>query len=171
MSPAQSLVRLLLLSSAKIAVSIVLAVLLLGALGWIGYAVLHYREVQKNAPLAVARSWPTITAPALGKAQFALETLWRDGRMSYKFRMQDYARALAATGGRKSPLAQLHGQITLNFLDEQGFRVFSHLIGLREASPVLDAGGKTIALEMLGEAQVSAELYRRAVRWEVAWSL
>ena len=160
------------LGALKIAVALVMAVVLLVALGWGVYSVYQRREATRNAALADPRRWPEITIEALDNATLSLTTMWRDDALHYQFRVGGYpASAEAARKRARSELLATAPQFTLTFLDEHGFKVFDHEVPLHKLTRMVDKTGKGVGWEARDQTYTSPDTYRRAASWQVVWSL
>jgi hypothetical protein len=91
----------------------------------------------------------------LGSSELSLKTAWRDGRASYLFQVEKY------TGSKAKREWILH------FTDSHGFEVFKHTV--RNESEVLGNKNELLGFVARGDMFVSAEDYRRAAHWDVAW--
>lgn len=153
----------------KAALAIVLAVVLLSLLGWGVYAYYQRRETEKNSPLRAAKTWLDITAPVLENARFSLLTVWADGRVSYQFRMTGYPKRVATVRDQQGLRNRSDSAFTLTFLDQAGFKLFDHRVGLSEMTLTVDDKGQGRGLEVRGDFYSNADDYRRATSWELTF--
>src|SRR5688572_25751290 len=97
--------RAFLASTAKLVAVLVCSCIVLSLLGWAAYVLIESREGVRNAPLAVAKVWPTDSIPSISGAAVSLSTKWRNGVMSYKFEVtgigRDFAERLEKEGTSK----------------------------------------------------------------------
>jgi len=164
-------VRGFFLGALKIAVVIVLAVVLLVALGWGGYSLYEGWDAAKNAPLGKTRTWPELVIHPLGNAKFKLSTAWRDGGLHYQFTVDSYPPAVdAAWRGAGSDVLGGGPKFTLTFLDQQGFKLFEHEVPLNRLTHAVDQSGKAVGMSAKDQTYVTADTYRRAASWEVTWN-
>lgn len=158
------------LGAVKIAVALLLTFIVLGAAVWAINAFSEHREAVKNAPLETPKFWMPQRVGALENAQLSLITKWRNGNVLYQFEMKGYP-AFLSESRPNMPAYQIRlPAFTLIFLDEGGFKLFDHQILFSEMTRVVDDAGKPVGLSAKGEAYVSADVYRKAVTWEVTWS-
>lgn len=151
----------------KAALAIVLALVLLSLLGWGVYAYYQRRESEKNSPLTATKPWSDVTAPVLENARFSLLTVWRDGRVSYQFRMTGYPKRVATARDQQAAHNRADSAFTLIFLDQAGFKLFDHRVGLNEMTLTVDDKGQGRGLEVRGSFYANADDYRRATSWEL----
>lgn len=166
-----SAIRDFFISAGKIAVAIVLSIIFLSIVGWGIYEYYDHRETEKNLPLATPRSWREIEVGALENARFSLSTVWHDGRLAYQLQVNGYPAAFATARDKRTSYSYNSPEITLTFLDRNGFKIFDHKIRLNEMILLVDEKGKGIGLSARGDTYVSADNYRGAVSWDVTWSL
>ncbi len=148
----------------KIAVAIMLAIALLSIIGWGIYSYKQKREMVKNEPLRKPRIWPSITVPSLDNSTFKLSTTWRDGELAYQFKMSGFPKELENSFRRGIP------HFTLTFLDENGFKLYEHIIVSSDIVRMVDDKGKGIGVQSKGQIYVNADTYRDTQSWEVTWS-
>ena len=149
----------------KLACGIALATLMLGLAVW---GIVTFRERSEeaaNAPLATLKTWPEITVNALANIKVRLRTVWRGGNIYYQFDVQGYSPELRQAMERETQAA-----FTIDFLDNDGFRLFEHRLALAEMSEAMGADGQPAGASWKGDEFVVADLYRRATRWELGSS-
>jgi len=107
---------------------------------------------RENAPLETPQQWPQIAGPS--DTKITVTTMWRDGWLSYKFEV---------SSSSKPPRIK---EWDLEFVDANGFQVFTHTI--RSITNVVDKG-EIIGFEARGQTLISADKYRRAKTLEISW--
>jgi len=138
----------------------VMAAVITAVLAFVAY------ERGTDKSLAVPKVWETRTL-AFGNGRASLRTVWRDDRMSYQLRVDPFPpEALEAA---KSP-SSIQRHFTMEFLDADGFRLFTQSIDARELRPVLRPDGTVTAIEARGDREMTRDVYQRAEKWDTRWS-
>lgn len=155
-----------LVGTLKIAFALFLAGMAIGAaiLGWEAYSSSKQKALEE--PLAQLKTWPPYKVGAFANVQFMLKTIWRDGRLHYQFLVDGYPKAIELARDRKDESAQF----TVEFYDANGFKILSHDVSLKSMAAKVDANGQRKALDANSSASMSAEDYRNAARWGIAWN-
>jgi len=137
-----------------------------------GYMVWQNRETAKNASLAQPRTWPAIRIEALENAELKLSTMWREGALHYQLSIDGYPKIILATRDiRKDRVSSaMRPEFTIEFLDENGFKLFEHEIPLNKMAKIVNAKGQGVGLEAKGHTYLTAETYRRAASWNITWN-
>jgi hypothetical protein len=141
-------------------VVVAIAVVATVALGFVSY------QRGSDASLAEPKAWEVRTL-AFGKGRASLRTIWRDERISYQLRIEPYPpEVLAAV--KEGPTA-VQRQFKMEFLDADGFRLFSHSIDAKELALVVRPDGTVGSVEARGDRPLSRDLYQRANTWGIRW--
>lgn len=142
-------------------VIVAIAVVTTVALGLVAY------QRGSDVSLAEPKAWE-MRALAFGKGRASLRTIWRDGKISYQLRIEPYPSEVLAVV--KEPSTAVQRQFKMEFLDGDGFRLFSHSIAAKELGLVVRPDGTVKAVEARGDRELSRDLYQRAKAWDIRWS-
>jgi len=158
------------LSVAKLAAALTITIVVLAVSAWVIVAFVEYRENVKNAPLEMPKTWNPQTVGALENSKLSLVTKWHDGHMYYQFEMESYPSSLFKYREDAEDYDCYQIIFTLTFLDENGFKLSDYQIPSSELIRIVDDSRKPIGLSARGDTYMSADTYRKAVKWEVNWS-
>jgi len=154
----------------RIAAIILLVIVSLAALGFGGASLWNNwtesQEAARNAPLEETTEWPPITLEPLGDVELSLTTKWRDGRLLYQFNVDGYTPEIAAA----KDAGNADSEWALRFLDEDGFETASVAVPVSGMTKSVIDQGKYGGLSTNSNTLMSADEYRRAVTWSIAWS-
>lgn len=159
-------VRSFFLGAAKIATAFVITIVVVAVGAWAINSYNDAREAQANAPLAVAKVWPTESVPALDNAQITLLTKWENGQLYYQVVIDRYPSDLKKPRDANS----LNPHFSLVFEDKDGFHVFTHDILLSEMRVSVSDSKEYIGLSANGSVYMGDDDYRNSVSWNLTWS-
>lgn len=111
------------------------------------------------------KEWPVRESYLhLGAKEVKLETKWAGGKMLYKFDVSLVDGPTQILQNRNSSAGFI-----LDFLDTDGFKVFTFNVSLKSMTAFVDEKGKTIGLSINDKKEVSAEEYLTFDSWSSGW--
>ena len=131
------------------------------------------------------KKFENTSIPSLDIPKLSLETKWKNELMYYKFTISSVGDTIRI-GNKEYPplqrLAFLNGEnyfkikvntvreFTLNFLDEDGFKVHSMDIPSSEMSETVDNKGIVVGYSVNSNLKIKPELYKEFSKWEIAYT-
>jgi hypothetical protein len=157
--------RRFVIGATKIGAGIALAIGLLVGGTWLISEQQNRSRQLADAPLAMRKEWPPMTAAALGGSVFNLATMWKDSKLYYQLNVVGYPANIAAARDAAS-----NASFTLLFNNAQGFRIFSKQIQLNEMIAIVGGDAQRTGLSWAGDEFQTADTYREAASWELSWA-
>ncbi len=117
---------------------------------------------------------------ALKIPRVTLETRWKDDLMYYKFyliskRNEDDKYSSLLNDSLKNDLyfetrVKTIEKITINFLDKDGFKVYTLIIPISDMTRIVDSNGNATAYMINSNIQLLPTLYKDLADWELVYS-
>lgn len=143
----------------------VVAAIIGGAAWW----VMDARDRNRKAaelPLAQTKTWPTMTAEALGGAKFDVATMWRDGHIFYRFTVVGIGEAI--TKARED--TDSNPTFIIQFQNASGFKIREKRIELHDMVGMMGSDGTYSGFTWSDTEYLSADDYRDAASWQILWA-
>lgn len=154
-------------STGKLAIAIFLA--LLGFSGaWALWGKVERDSERRSAePFEVVKPWSVDLRGQLGTS-FTARTKLVNGELFTNIKSDNYPGFLANPALK---YRNANGSITLEFLDSDGFKVFTKSIGIKEFTSIVNAQGVNSQIEAEFDEPLSVDKYRRFSNLAISWSL
>lgn len=135
--------------------------------------------------LGNTKKFENTSIPSLDIPKLSLETKWKNELMYYKFIISSVGDTIRIGNKEYPPLQRLDfldgenyfkikvntvREFTLNFLDEDGFKVYSMDIPSREMSETVDDKGIVVGYSVNSNVKIKPELYKEFSKWEIAYT-
>lgn len=154
-------------ATAKISIAIVVAVLILCVVGGIVWKVIDYRTKEEEGKFQISKDWSYDVKQNLGM-QLVARTKLVDGTMYMSVRFDGYPAYLS------DPVAyekNRDGFISIQFMDDDGFKVYEKSVKIREMNSMVDPMGKKIGLNHQFDEFVGVDRYKRFTSMRIMWNL
>jgi curved DNA-binding protein CbpA len=151
----------------------------------------HYNEQEKKEKyelliygLENTKKFENTSIPSLDIPKLSLETKWKNELMYYKFTISSVGDTIRIGNKEYPPLKRLDflngenyfkikvntvKEFTLNFLDEDGFKIHSMDIPSSEMSETVDGKGIVVGYSVNSNLKIKPELYKEFSKWEIAY--
>lgn len=152
---------------AKAAAAIVLAVLVLAV---IGYGIGEFRDAGQRRdakPLEEVKIWTPNVHESLG-VKVRVRTKLVNGTLYAEFFLDGYPPYLSTPGPRERNAER---QVTMEFRDKDGFKVFDRSIQIREFTTIVGKDSAPAGLRYQFTLPVAVDEYRRWATAHVGWNL
>lgn len=131
------------------------------------------------------KKFENTSIPSLDIPKLSLETKWKNELMYYKFTISSVGDTIRIGNKEYPPLQRLDflngenyfkikvntvREFTLNFLDEDGFKVHSMDIPSSEMSETVDDKGIVVGYSVNSNLKIKPELYKEFSKWEIAYT-
>ena len=131
------------------------------------------------------KKFENTSIPSLDIPKLSLETKWKNELMYYKFTISSVGDTIRIGNKEYPPLQRLDflngenffkikvntvQEFTLNFLDEDGFKVHSMDIPSSEMSETVDNKGIVVGYSVNSNLKIKPELYKEFSKWEIAYT-
>ena len=131
------------------------------------------------------KKFENTSIPSLDIPKISLETKWKNELMYYKFTISSVGDTIRIGNKEYPPLQRLDflngenffkikvntvQEFTLNFLDEDGFKVHSMDIPSSEMSETVDNKGIVVGYSVNSNLKIKPELYKEFSKWEIAYT-
>ena len=131
------------------------------------------------------KKFENTSIPSLDIPKLSLETKWKNELMYYKFTISSVGDTIRIGNKEYPPLQRLDflngenyfkikvntvREFTLNFLDEDGFKVHSMDIPSSEMSETVDNKGIVVGYSVNSNLKIKPELYKEFSKWEIAYT-
>lgn len=131
------------------------------------------------------KKFENTSIPSLDIPKLSLETKWKNELMYYKFTISSVGDTIRIGNKEYPPLQRLDflngenyfkikvntvREFTLNFLDEDGFKVHSMDIPSSEMSETVDEKGIVVGYSVNSNLKIKPELYKEFSKWEIAYT-
>ena len=131
------------------------------------------------------KKFDNTSIPSLDIPKLSLETKWKNELMYYKFTISSVGDTIRIGNKEYPPLQRLDflngenyfkikvntvREFTLNFLDEDGFKVHSMDIPSSEMSETVDDKGIVVGYSVNSNLKIKPELYKEFSKWEIAYT-
>ena len=131
------------------------------------------------------KKFENTSIPSLDIPKLSLETKWKNELMYYKFTISSVGDTIRIGNKEYPPLQRLDflngenffkikvntvQEFTLNFLDEDGFKVHSIDIPSSEMSETVDNKGIVVGYSVNSNLKIKPELYKEFSKWEIAYT-
>ena len=131
------------------------------------------------------KKFENTSIPSLDIPKLSLETKWKNELMYYKFTISSVGDTIRIGNKEYPPLQRLDflngenffkikvntvQEFTLNFLDEDGFKVHSIDIPSSEMSETVDDKGIVVGYSVNSNLKIKPELYKEFSKWEIAYT-
>ena len=149
----------------------------------------YYEEQEKKEKYELliygiqnTKTFEDTSIPSLDIPKLSLETKWKNEFMYYKFTISSIGDTIRIGGKTFPPLETLDKitgvnyfkikvntveKFTLNFLDDEGFKVHSLDIPLSELSQIVDYKGIVVGYSTNSNVKVKPELYKEFSKWDI----
>ena len=148
------------------------------------------QEKKENYELLIyglenTKKFENTSIPSLDIPKISLETKWKNELMYYKFTISSVGDTIRIGNKEYPPLQRLDflngenffkikvntvQEFTLNFLDEDGFKVHSMDIPSSEMSETVDNKGIVVGYSVNSNLKIKPELYKEFSKWEIAYT-
>lgn len=130
------------------------------------------------------KKFENTSIPSLDIPKLSLETKWKNELMYYKFTISSVGDTIRIGNKEYPPLKRLDflngenyfkikvntvQEFTLNFLDEDGFKIHSMDIPSSEMSETVDDKGIVVGYSVNSNLKIKPELYKEFSNWEIAY--
>jgi hypothetical protein len=111
------------------------------------------------------KEWPVRDYVQIGAKELRMETKWADGKMFYKFNV-------TLIPGNNKILKKRYSSdgFILDFVDADGFKVYSFRISLASMTTIMDENGNTTEFNVNDKLEVSATEYQKFEAWSPGWN-
>lgn len=149
----------------------------------------YYEEQEKKEKYELliygienTKKFESTSIPSLDIPKLSLETKWKNEFMYYKFSISSIGDTIRIGNKNYPPLERLDAitgenyfkikvntvkKFTLNFLDEEGFKVHSLDIPLSEMSQIVDYKGIVVGYSINSNVKIKPELYKEFSKWDL----
>lgn len=149
----------------------------------------YYEEQEKKEKYELliygienTKKFENTSIPSLDIPKLSLETKWKNEFMYYKFTISSIGDTIRIGNKNYPPLERLDAitgenyfkikvntvqKFTLNFLDEEGFKVHSLDIPLSEMSQIVDYKGIVVGYSINSNIKIKPELYKEFSKWDI----
>lgn len=149
----------------------------------------YYEEQEKKEKyelliygIANTKKFDDTSIPSLDIPKLSLETKWKNELMYYKFTISSVGDTIRIDGKEYPPIERLDlltgenyfkikvntvQEFTLNFLDEEGFKIHSMEIPLSEMSQIVDNRGIVVGYSINSNVKIKPELYKEFAKWDI----
>ena len=151
----------------------------------------HFDEIEKKAnyELMIAKieksqNFDDIAMLSLDIPKVSLETKWKNGLMYYKFSINSVGDSIKIGEKTIAPLKTIDSvsgvnyfkikvntvrQFNLDFLDKEGFKVYSLAISLDEMTQIVDNDGVVVGYTVNSNIKIKPELYYDFAKWDITY--
>ncbi|MES2279880.1 MAG: hypothetical protein V4542_00555 [Pseudomonadota bacterium] len=154
-------------ASLKIAIAIFLAAVALSLVWLIGWKVIDYRDKEAAKQYEVVKRW-TVDLRENLQMQVNARTKVVDSTLLATVSFDGYPEFL--TNSRLA-FKNREASFTLNFADQDGFKLQEKVIPLKQMTTTVDASGKKIGLEYQYSEFTPVDTYKRFAALSVQWNL
>ena len=118
-----------------------------------------------ESKISVVKKWPVETQESIGAKEIRLETKWQSGYLLYKFEVDLTEGTNHIRRSRDS-----YNGFFIEFLDSDGFKVFSFRIPLSSMTSIIDTNRTIIGLSINEKESISAEEYLKLETSSIGWN-
>ena len=150
-------------ASARTAIAIFLALLALTVAIAVFFLAKEAYEKQQAKPYETVKDWKIDLREPLS-LELRARTKLVDSKLLVAIEVAGYPSYLAAPKNKDA-------QLTIEFVDSDGFRVFAKPVKVSEFTSIVGKGGESTGLEHQFDDYLGVEAYKRFGRLQVGWTL
>lgn len=151
----------------------------------------HFDEIEKKAnyelmisKIEKSQNFDDIAMLSLDIPKVSLETKWKNGLMYYKFSINSVGDSIKIGEKTIAPLKTIDSvsgvnyfkikvntvrQFNLDFLDKEGFKVYTLSISLDDMTQIVDNDGVVVAYTVNSNIKIKPELYYDFAKWDITY--